>query len=119
MIPRTNAAAWPRSISLRRAKELLDCRQETWVDGPKALTVTVDTSSRPQLDSQTHGGNMPSAQPLTDTEKSGVTSTYGLLSKDSKNTGQAPFQSNSAHEKDFVKDKQVSVGSCIEPEVRN
>ncbi|CAL8071004.1 unnamed protein product [Calicophoron daubneyi] len=37
MMPRTNATAWPRSVSMRRAKKLIDSNEETWVDGPRAL----------------------------------------------------------------------------------
>ncbi|KAF6773969.1 hypothetical protein AHF37_06948, partial [Paragonimus kellicotti] len=41
MTPRTNATVWPRTFSLRRAKEVLQSQQETWVDGPRAMSVPV------------------------------------------------------------------------------
>ncbi|KAF7234033.1 hypothetical protein EG68_10105 [Paragonimus skrjabini miyazakii] len=41
MTPRTNATVWPRTFSLRRAKEVFQSQQETWVDGPKAMSVPV------------------------------------------------------------------------------
>ncbi|KAF5403775.1 hypothetical protein PHET_02890 [Paragonimus heterotremus] len=41
MTPRTNAAVWPRTFSLRRAKEVFQSQQETWVDGPRAISVPV------------------------------------------------------------------------------
>ncbi|KAL7062798.1 hypothetical protein AAHC03_01181 [Spirometra sp. Aus1] len=37
--PRTNATAWPRAAAVRKGKELLTSKEETWVDGPNAMVV--------------------------------------------------------------------------------
>ncbi|KAF8566885.1 hypothetical protein P879_03230 [Paragonimus westermani] len=66
MTPRTNATVWPRTVSLRRAKEALHSQQETWVDGPRAMDVSVSPPAAGKSDRQSSSSSACVLSPLCD-----------------------------------------------------